>query len=48
MHLSQKEKTFSESFFGLLKSGLNFEHFRKKDDSHWRVISEITDSTKHG
>ena len=28
--LSQKQKTFSESFSGFLKSTLNFEHFEKK------------------
>ena len=30
MQLSQKQKSFSESFFGFLKSGLNFEHFQKE------------------
>ena len=28
--LSQKQKTFSESFSGFLKSTLNFEHFETK------------------
>ena len=28
--LSQKQKTFSEFFYGFLKSTLNFEHFEKK------------------
>ena len=32
--LSQKPKTFSESFFEFSKSALNFKHLPKKDDSH--------------
>ena len=32
--LSQKRKTFSEFFFAVLKSRLNFEHFQKKVDPH--------------
>ena len=31
--LSQKPKTFCESFFEFSKSTLNFKHLRKKDDS---------------
>ena len=30
MHLSQKEKLFSEFFSAFFKSPLNFEHFQKK------------------
>ena len=30
MHLSQKQKFFSEFFSGFFKSALNFEHFQKK------------------
>ena len=30
MHLSQKEKIFSEFFCAFFKSALNFEHFQKK------------------
>ena len=30
MHLSQKQKTFSEFFSVFFKSALNFEHFQKK------------------
>ena len=30
MHLSEKEKNFSEYFFAFLKSTSNFEHFQKK------------------
>ena len=40
--VSQKQKTFAEFFSPLLKSALNFEHSRKKDDRHSRCISEIT------
>ena len=31
MQLSEKQKTFSEFFFAVLKSILNFKHFPKKD-----------------
>ena len=44
--LSQKQKTFSQLFSEILKSTLNFEHFRKKDDSHSRCSSQITVSEK--
>ena len=30
MHLSQKQKIFSEFFSAFFKSRLNFEHFQKK------------------
>ena len=30
MHLSQKQKNFSELFCKFLESTLNFEHFQKK------------------
>ena len=40
--LSQKQKSFSEFFSAFLKSTLNFEHSRKKDDRHSRCISQIT------
>ena len=42
IHLSQKQKTFSEFLSSFLKSTLSFEHFEKKDDCHSRCISEIT------
>ena len=48
MQLSQKQKYFPEFSCGLLKSGSNFEHFQKKDDSHRWDISEFTDFEKHG
>ena len=44
--LSQKQKTFSQFFSSILKSTLNFEHSRKKDDAHSRCISQITVSEK--
>ena len=34
MPLSQKQKAFSEFFLAFSKSKLNFEHVRKKDDTH--------------
>ena len=48
MQLSQKQETFPQVFWGVLKSSLNFEHFQTKDDSHSSDILEITDSEKHG
>ena len=30
MHLSQKEKIFSEFFYAFFESALNFEHFQKR------------------
>ena len=44
--LSRKENNFSRFFSAFLKSTLNFEHFRKKDDPHSRCISQITVSEK--
>ena len=44
--LSHKEKTFSQFFCSILKSTLNFEHSRKKDEPHSRCISQITVSEK--
>ena len=32
MQLSEKQKTFPEFFFAVVKSILNFKHFPKKDD----------------
>ena len=34
MQLSQKQKTFHEFFFAVLKSTLNFKHFAETDDTH--------------
>ena len=48
MQLSQKQKTFSEFFFAFLKSVLNFNDLRKKDDPHSLCISQNTASEKHG
>ena len=44
--LSQKEKTFLVFFPPFRKSALNFEHFRKKDETHSRCISKITNFLK--
>ena len=44
MQLSHKEKTFSYLFPEFLKSRLNFEHLKRKDDPHNFCISDITDS----
>ena len=46
IQLCQKEKSFSQFFSLFLKSTLNFQFFRKKDDIHSRYISEIKDSVK--
>ena len=46
MQFSQKKKTFSDFFSAFLKPSLNLEDFSKKDDPHWRCISEITDPEK--
>ena len=43
MHLSQKQKIFSELFLAFFESALNFQHFQKKDDPQSLCISEITD-----
>ena len=44
--LSHKPKAFSRFFCAFLKSTLNFQHFRKKDDPPSRCISQITVSEK--
>ena len=40
----QKRKTFFQFSSAFLKSTLNFQYFRNKDDCHSQCISEITDS----
>ena len=40
--LSQKQKTFSQFFSAFLKSTLNFEYSRIKDDPHRRCISQVS------
>ena len=42
MHLSQKQKIFSEFFSAFLKSALNFEHFQKKMTLIPYVFSKLT------
>ena len=44
--LSQKQKTLSEFFSTILRSALNFEHSRKKDDPPSRCICQIIVSEK--
>ena len=46
--LSQKLKTFSQFFRAFSKSGLNFEHFGKKDDTHSLFFSEATACENRG
>ena len=48
IQLSQKLKTFSQFFSWFSKSGLNFEHFQKKDDAHTLFICEATACEKRG
>ena len=48
MQLSQKQKSFSEFFFGFLKSILNFKHLPKKDDPYSWCISGNTGSERYG
>ena len=43
MQLSQKQKIFSQFLATFLKSKLNLEYFRKKDDRYSFCISEITE-----
>ena len=43
MHLSKKQKTFSEFFFTFSRSRIMFENVEKKDDSLSLCISEVTD-----
>ena len=44
--LSQKQKSLSQFFSSFLKCTLNFEPCRKKDETHSRCISKITDFLK--
>ena len=46
MPLCQEQERFSEFFFAVLKSTLNFEHFPKKEQPHSLFIFEITDAEK--
>ena len=41
MHLSQKQKIFSEFFSAFFKSALNFEHFQKKRTFIAYVFSKL-------
>ena len=46
MHLSQKQKIFSQFFFSIFRISIKFKTFSKKDDAHILCISEITDHEK--
>ena len=46
--LSQKQKTFSESFIAFLKCGWNLEHFETKYEYRSLIISEIMDCERGG
>ena len=46
MHLSQKQKIFSQFFFSIFRICIKFKTFSKKDDAHILCISEITDHEK--
>ena len=43
MQISTKSKTFSRFFIASMKSTLNFEYFKKKDQSQSLSITEIID-----
>ena len=44
MQLSQKQSPFSQFFAVFLKSKLNIEYFKSKENPHSLCIFEITDS----
>ena len=46
MQLSEKRKTFSESFVAFLECTSNFKHFERKEDRHSKSLFEITDCQK--
>ena len=46
MHLSQKQKIFSEFFSAFFKSALNFEHFQKKMTLIAYVFPKLTTTKK--
>ena len=46
MQLSGKEKAFSQCFYSVLKSRLNFEHFEKKMITIADVFPELQTSKK--
>ena len=46
MHLSQKQKIFSEFFSGFSESALNFEHFQKKMTLIAYVIPKLKNQEK--
>ena len=44
MEFSKKQKSFSDFLGAILKSWLNFKHFKKKYDPHRFCILEVMDS----
>ena len=46
MHLSQKQKIFSEFSSAFFESAFNTERFEKKDDPHSLRISEYSDQER--
>ena len=44
MEFSKKQKSFSDFLGAILKSWLNFKHFKKKYDPHRFCILEVLDS----
>ena len=48
IHISQKQKIFSEFFFAFLKSILNFKHLPKKGDPYNWYVSGNTGCEKYG
>ena len=48
MHLSQKQKTFSQFSVAFSKSILKLKDLPKKDDPHYSCLSGNTGSQKHG
>ena len=47
MHLSQKQKIFSEFFSAFSESVLNFEHFQKKMTLITYVFPKLKNHEKH-
>ena len=48
MHLSQKQKTFSQFSVAFSKSILKLKDLPKKNDPHYSCLSGNTGSQKHG
>ena len=48
MQLYEKQKTFSQFFFGIFKIYMKFQTVAQKNDPHTLYISGNTGSQKHG